>query len=89
VAKTSYAPHFMGAGENQVRFVAHGLGLEIDELPVIAPKFDTPLESGVVLAVEPKIFYPELGGVGVENTYVITERGCERLTPSPQEIFIA
>jgi Xaa-Pro aminopeptidase len=89
VAKTSYAPHFMGAGENQVRFVAHGVGLEIDELPVIAPKFDAPLEAGVVLAVEPKIFYPELGGVGVENTYVITERGCERLTPCPQEIFIS
>jgi len=88
VAKTSFAAHFMGAGENQVRFVAHGVGLELDELPVIAPKFDTPLEPGVVLAVEPKIFYPGLGGVGVENTYVITATGCERLLTCPQEIYV-
>jgi Xaa-Pro aminopeptidase len=87
VARTSFAAHFMGAGENQVRFVAHGVGLELDELPVIAPKFDTPLETGVVLAVEPKVFYPGLGGVGTENTYVITEKGCERLTTCPQEIY--
>src|SRR5262249_25690051 len=89
VADTSYAPHFMGAGENQVRFVAHSVGLELDETPVIAPKFDTPLEAGVVLAVEPKIFYPGLGGVGVENTYVVTEDKCERLTACSQEIFTA
>ncbi len=87
VAKTSFAAHFMGAGENRVRFVAHGVGLELDELPVIAPKFDTPFEPGVVLAVEPKVFYPGLGGVGTENTYVIRENGCERLTQSPLEIF--
>jgi Xaa-Pro aminopeptidase len=87
VAKMPFAPHFMGAGENQVRFVAHSVGLELDEIPVIAPKFDTPLEPGVVLAVEPKVFYPGLGGVGVENTYVITDGVCERLTRSPMQIF--
>jgi Xaa-Pro aminopeptidase len=86
VAKTSFAAHFMGAGENQVRFVAHSVGLELDEIPVIAPKFDAPLEPGIVLAVEPKVFYPGLGGVGVENTYVITDRTCERLTTCPMEI---
>jgi Xaa-Pro dipeptidase len=87
VAKTSFSKHFMGAGENQVRFVAHSVGLELDETPVIAPKFDTPLEPGVVLAVEPKVFYPGLGGVGVENTYLVTEKNCERLTVCPMEIF--
>src|SRR5215831_12506718 len=87
VAKTSFAAHFMGAGENQVRFVAHSVGLELDEIPVIAPKFDTPLEAGVVLAVEPKVFYPGLGGVGVENTYLLTEKGCERLTVCPMDIY--
>ena len=87
VAKTSFAPHFMGAGENQVRFVAHSVGLELDEIPVIAPKFETPLEPGVVMAVEPKVFYPGLGGVGVENTYVITEKEPEKLTLCPQDIY--
>jgi Xaa-Pro aminopeptidase len=87
VAKTSFAAHFMGAGENQVRFVAHSVGLELDEIPVIAPKFDAPLEPGVVFAVEPKVFYPGLGGVGVENTYLITDGKCERLTHCAQEIY--
>jgi Xaa-Pro aminopeptidase len=87
VAKTSFSKHFMGAGENQVRFVAHSVGLELDEIPVIAPKFDSPLEPGVVFAVEPKVFYPGLGGVGVENTYLVTDGKCERLTLSPMEIF--
>lgn len=89
IAKTSFAAHFMGAGENQVKFVAHSVGLELDETPVIAPKFDEPLEAGVVLAVEPKVFYPDLGGVGVENTYLVTENRCERLTKCPMEIFTA
>ena len=87
VAKTSFAPHFMGAGENQVRFVAHSVGLELDEIPVIAPKFDTPLEPGVVFAVEPKVFYPGLGGVGLENTYLVAQDRCERLTVCPMEIY--
>src|SRR5439155_23478184 len=87
IAKTPFAPHFMGAGENQVRFVAHSVGLELDEIPVIAPKFETPLEAGVVLAVEPKVFYPGLGGVGIENTYAITEKGREKLTVCPQDIY--
>ena len=83
----SFGPFFMGTGENQVSFVAHGVGLELDEIPVIAPKSDAPLESGVVLAVEPKIFFPEVGGVGVENTYVVTEAGGHRLTNAPMEII--
>jgi Xaa-Pro aminopeptidase len=87
VAKTPYAANFMGAGENQVRFVAHGVGLELDEFPVIAPKFDAPIEPGVVFAVEPKVFFPGVGGVGIENTYLITESGCERLTQCSQDVF--
>jgi Xaa-Pro aminopeptidase len=87
VAKTPFSKHFMGAGENQVRFVAHSVGLELDETPVIAPKFDAPLEAGNVLAVEPKVFYPGLGGVGVENTYLVTDGACERLTRCPMDIF--
>ena len=87
VAKSAYAGGFMGAGENQVRFVAHGVGLELDEFPVIAPKFDTPIEAGVVFAVEPKVFFAGVGGVGVENTYVVGEKGCERLTVCGQEIY--
>jgi Xaa-Pro dipeptidase len=89
VAGTRYAPHFMGAGENQVRFVGHGVGLELDEFPVIAPRFEDPLEVGMVLALEPKIFFPGIGGAGIENTYIITDSGFEKLNRAPEEWVVA
>jgi Xaa-Pro aminopeptidase len=70
----------MGRGENQVRFVGHGVGLELDELPVLAASFDQPLEAGMTLAVEPKIMLPD-AGVGLESTYLVTAGGGESLTP--------
>ena len=88
VGKSPYATRFMGAGENQVKFVAHSVGLELDELPVIAPKYDVPFEANTVMAVEPKIFFPGIGGVGTENTYVIRQARPERLTTCAQEIFV-
>ncbi|WP_246070701.1 M24 family metallopeptidase [Paenibacillus kobensis] len=69
------ADHFMGFGADQVRFLGHGIGLEIDEWPVLAAGFDIPLEPGMVLAVEPKFTFPGVGVVGIENSYVITAGG--------------
>lgn len=83
VDASPWADRFMGWGENQVSFLGHGIGLDLDEFPVIAPRFDAPLESGQVLAVEPKVFLGELGGVGVEDTFVVTEKGARNLTPGP------
>jgi Xaa-Pro aminopeptidase len=88
VDKSPYASKFMGAGENQVKFVAHSVGLELDELPVIAPKYDIPFEANTVMAVEPKIFFPGVGGVGTENTYVIRDGAPERLTTCAQGIYV-
>jgi Xaa-Pro aminopeptidase len=42
----------------------------------------------MVLAVEPKIFFPDRGGVGIENMYLVTDTGCEKLTPYSDEIII-
>ena len=70
---------FMGFGENRVRFFGHGVGLELDELPILADKLDFELRAGMVLAVEPKAFLRGIGPVGVENTYAVREDGCERL----------
>jgi Xaa-Pro aminopeptidase len=80
------APYFMGHGDNRVRFLGHGVGLELDELPVIAPRFEVALEPGMTVAIEPKVFLPELGGVGLENTYLITEDGFEKLTTNEEAI---
>jgi len=83
-----YWEHFMGCGENRVRFLGHGVGLELDEWPVLAPGFRQPLQAGMTLAVEPKIFPPERGGVGVENTFLITEGPPEKLTDFPDDPVI-
>ncbi len=87
IRDTPYAPGFMGTGDSQVRFIGHGVGLELDELPVLASGFDIELQPGMVVALEPKIFFPDRGGVGIENTYLITEAGCENLTVSPEHII--
>ncbi|GAU08561.1 M24 family metallopeptidase [Desulfoplanes formicivorans] len=71
---------FMGLGGNKVRFIGHGIGLAIDEYPVIAQGFDEPLEEGMTMALEPKIGIPGLGMVGVENTFEITPDGGKCLT---------
>jgi len=72
--------HFMGPPGDQARFVGHGVGLELDELPVLAPGFEVPLVAGQVVAVEPKFVFPGLGAVGVENTWVVAAGGGEKLT---------
>jgi len=79
---------FMGYGENRVKFFGHGIGLEVDEFPILARGFSQPLEAGMVVAVEPKAFYPELGPVGLEMSYVITEHGPEPLLEYQEEIII-
>jgi Xaa-Pro aminopeptidase len=78
---------FMGFGENQVKFFGHGIGMELDEMPILADKIDLILEPGMVIAVEPKAFLKDIGGVGLENTYIITETGCENLCPFEREII--
>lgn len=83
-----FADTFMGIGDNHLRYIGHGIGLELDEWPVLASKSTHQLKSGMVLAIEPKIFFPERGGVGIENMYLITETGFEKLTPYSDEIII-
>ncbi len=81
------ADRFMGPPGEQVRFVGHGVGLEVDEYPFLAPRLDRPLEEGMVFALEPKIFHPGAGLTGIEDTYIVTEDGLERLTVTEREII--
>jgi Xaa-Pro aminopeptidase len=80
-----FGKHFLGFPE-PVTFVGHGVGIELDELPVIAPGFNTPLEEGMVFALEPKFVFPD-GAVGVENTYLVTKDGLETLTVFEEDII--
>ena len=83
-----FEKHFMGFGSNQVLFLGHGIGLAIDELPVIASKVHTLLEANMVIAVEPKKGLAGIGLVGVENTFLVTAEGGEKLTPGADEMTI-
>jgi Xaa-Pro dipeptidase len=82
-----YADSFMGAGAYRARYVGHGVGLELDEWPVLADGFRDPLESGCVVAVEPKLIFPGVGVVGIEDQYAVSGAGCERLTLAEQRLF--
>ncbi len=88
VSETPWASGFMGWGENQVAFIGHGVGLELDELPVLSGRSKTTLREGMTIAVEPKIFFGDRGGVGIENTWVITPEGCRNLTADSGEDVI-
>lgn len=79
-AAAGLGDHFMGPPGAQARFVGHGIGLELDELPVLAPGFEAPLVAGQAIAVEPKFVLPGLGAIGIENTWAVAERGGIRLT---------
>ncbi len=84
--KKGYAENFMGVGERKIRFTGHGVGLELDEFPFIAKGQQLALESGMVIALEPKTIFPGKGVVGIENTHLITENGLLPLTCFPDTI---
>lgn len=85
--KAGYGSFFEGHGEGQVKFLGHGLGLEIDELPIISPGFKEPLQEGMVIAIEPKFVFPGKGLVGIEDDYLVTSAGLERLTLTDQVLL--
>lgn len=78
--KGGFGGCFMGMPGEQVRFVGHGVGLELDEYPVLAQGVKLPLQVGNVIAVEPKFVIPGKGAIGIENTFAVTEAGGEKLT---------
>lgn len=80
--------HFMGYGSGSVKFLGHGLGLEIDEQPVIMAVNETALEAGMVIALEPKCGVEGVGMVGVEETWEITPDGAVCLTGGDADIMV-
>ena len=88
VESSEWNEGFMGYGKNKVFFVGHGVGLAIDEYPVLARGFDLPLDEGMTLAIEPKIGIPGFGMVGVENTFEVKSGGGKCLTGENFDIMI-
>jgi Xaa-Pro dipeptidase len=75
-----FKQNFMGYMDRQVKFLGHGIGLHVDELPVIAEGFDDPIEENMVFAIEPKKGIENVGLIGVEDTYSIGKDGARCVT---------
>ena len=86
VAEEGLEDLFMGHRQ-KAGFIGHGVGIEINELPVIAPRSRDILAEGNVIALEPKFVIPGIGAVGIENTYIVTSKGMECVTLAPEEII--
>jgi Xaa-Pro dipeptidase len=85
-AEAGYADRFMGVGPQRIRFVGHGVGLELDEFPFLAQGQTMLLAANMVIAFEPKVIWPGRGVVGIENSHVVTAEGLSPLTTYPDEI---
>lgn len=83
----AFLENFMGFGDRRVSFLGHGLGLQIDEYPVIAKGFNEPLPENTVIALEPKKGIAGVGMVGVEDTYIVTASGGVCVTDGEKDIM--
>lgn len=84
--QAGFENEFMGHRQH-AGFVGHGVGIEINEQPVIAPRSKSILQVGNVIALEPKFVIPGVGAVGIENTYAVSDKSSmECLTIAPQQI---
>jgi Xaa-Pro aminopeptidase len=78
---------FQGFGGVHGPYVGHGIGLELDEPPVLGPGAGERLREGMVLAIEPKLMSPAFGAVNLEDDVVVTAGGCELLGDLPRTVF--
>jgi Xaa-Pro dipeptidase len=87
VEPSGHGGSYLGPPGLQTRFIAHGIGLELNEFPFLGQGQSYPLEEGMTFAVEPKIVFPGEGSIGIENTVLVTRDGYEILTPLEQDMF--
>jgi Xaa-Pro aminopeptidase len=83
-----YWEYFMGIGKKRIRFVGHGLGVELDEYPFLAAGQRLELQENMTLALEPKLILPEKGVVGIENTHVVIKDGLEQLSRYEENVIV-
>jgi Xaa-Pro aminopeptidase len=84
--EAGFEKYFMGHTQH-ASFCGHGIGIEINEGPVIAPRSRDILAVNNAIAMEPKFVIPGIGAVGIENTYIITPEGARCITNAPEEIL--
>lgn len=82
VTRLGYADYFQGYGDSQGKYLGHGVGLELDELPVIDDRTAVPMVENMILAVECKFIIPDFGAVFIEDTIVVTQDGARVFSKS-------
>ena len=83
-----YADNFMGVGDRRIRFIGHGIGIELDEYPFLAQGQRFEFQQNMIVALEPKLIFPGVGVVGIENTHVVTADGLHQLGKFNEEVNI-
>lgn len=79
---------FQGHGRYHGPYIGHGVGLELDEPPVLGPGVEMPIEAGMVVTIEPKLIVPGVGAVNFEDDVVVRDDGAEYLSDLPRELFV-
>jgi Xaa-Pro aminopeptidase len=74
--------------EGFIHSTGHGLGLALHEMPSLSPRSNSILEPGMVVTVEPGLYYTDLGGVRIEDTVVVGKKGCINLTNIPKILIL-
>jgi Xaa-Pro aminopeptidase len=83
-----YADNFMGVGDRRIRFIGHGIGIELDEYPFLAQGQRLEFQQNMIVALEPKLIFPGVGVVGIENTHVVTAEGLRQLGKFNEEVNV-
>ncbi|MEM8735234.1 MAG: Xaa-Pro peptidase family protein [Planctomycetota bacterium] len=66
--------------------LGHGIGLDIHESPRMGKNFPQPLQAGMVITVEPGVYFPGLGGIRIEDDVLVTKTGCRVLSSLPKDL---
>ncbi len=77
----------LNKGRGFIHSTGHGLGLEVHERPYVG-KTGGILEPGNVITIEPGLYYPEVGGVRLEDVAVITKHGYRNITRCKKQLVI-
>jgi Xaa-Pro aminopeptidase len=77
-----------GLGKAFVHSTGHGLGLEIHEPPRLGKRDKGRLEAGMAITIEPGVYLEGFGGIRIEDTVVVTDKGCEVLTPTSKDLRV-
>jgi Xaa-Pro aminopeptidase len=76
-----------GLGKYFTHSTGHGVGLEIHEAPRVAAGQTEVLQPGMVITIEPGIYFPGKWGIRIEDMVAVTESGCEVMTPASKDFL--